>query len=105
MANYGQESISLDTIEGLPKVDEVNKMGCIALLKNVSQSKNLNLATTPCSEPCFSSLQGCHIVHLSVQVCTNYILCTPKIFAIKYCIKFFLTLVAVFFYTCTLKMF
>ena len=42
MSNYGPERISMDTIEGLPEVDDVNKKRCVplyALLTNVSQSK------------------------------------------------------------------
>ena len=37
MSHYGQESISIDTKEGLPDVDEVNKTVCVplyALLNN-----------------------------------------------------------------------
>ena len=44
MSHYGPESISMDTIEGLPEIDEVNKKRCVplnALLNDVSQSKNL----------------------------------------------------------------
>ena len=59
MSNYDPESISIDIIEGLFEVDEVNKKRCFplyALLKNVSQNKNLICATSTCSEPCFSFL-------------------------------------------------
>ena len=55
MSNYSPESISMDTIKGLPEVDEVNKKGCVlfyGLLKNVFQSENLIWATSLCSEPC-----------------------------------------------------
>ena len=44
MSNYGPESISMNTIEGLPKVDEVEKMDCVplySLFNNVSQRKKL----------------------------------------------------------------
>ena len=44
MSHNDPNSITMDTIKGLPEVEEVNKKGYVllyALVNNISQSKNL----------------------------------------------------------------
>ena len=74
----GPESISIDTIESLPEVNEVYKQGCVplfTLFNYVSQSKNLIWETSSWSKPClFLSDSLVHAALKSFVKSSNYLM-------------------------------